>query len=65
MTVNEYLKIKEMVGRLIGFILWKGASFESKKKKVIKELMAIREYSLKCVEAAPEEVDKPQSIEIH
>lgn len=65
MTVNEYLKIKEMVGRLIGFLLWKGATFESKKKKVIKELMAIREYSLSCVKANPDEVDKLQSIEVN
>lgn len=44
MYESEYQEIKIMVDRLISFIRWKGASFESKQNKVIKELSLIKKY---------------------
>jgi hypothetical protein len=43
------LEIKNRVNRIISFIKWKGATFESKEKKIIKELSLIKDYSLSCL----------------
>jgi hypothetical protein len=59
MTKNSYLKVKEMTDRLIAFIKWNGASFESKQKKVIKEISLIRQY---CFESINES-DSPSGAE--
>ena len=44
MNYQDYITIEEKVNRIIAFINWKGATFESKKKKIIKELSLITSY---------------------
>ena len=44
MTKIECDMVSEMATRLIAFINWKGADFESKKKKVLMELYQIKSY---------------------
>lgn len=50
MKEKEYKEIEQMTNRLIAFINWKGAPFEDKKKKIIKEISMIKEYCKKCSE---------------
>lgn len=50
MTNNECEVIKEKVNKLIAFLLWKGAPFESKRKKVVKELCLIKDYCYSRIE---------------
>lgn len=50
MTSSNYTEIKRMTRRLIAFINWEGATFESKKKKIIKEISLIREFCKTCVD---------------
>jgi hypothetical protein len=38
-----------MVNKLIALIKWKGATFESKERKIIKELSLIKDYSFSCI----------------
>lgn len=47
MKAEESAKICDMTSRLIAFILWQGADFESKKKKVLRELYQIKDYCKK------------------
>jgi hypothetical protein len=56
----RYKKINEMTDRLIAFIKWNGAPFESKKKKVIKEISLIRQYCFEsiCLRETQAETDK-------
>lgn len=49
MKTAEYEQIKQMTERLIAFINWKGASFEKKKRKIIKEISLIKQYSKDCL----------------
>jgi hypothetical protein len=53
-------KVIKMVNNLIGFIKWKGANFESKEKKIIKELSLIRNH---CQIKQQEENFKPERAE--
>lgn len=39
-----------MTEQLIHFIKWKGATFESKEKKVIKEICLIKEFCHSCLD---------------
>lgn len=59
MQANEYQNIKVMTSRLISFIKWKGASLESKQRKVIKEISLIEKYCLNCLEK-----ENPDSVEL-
>jgi hypothetical protein len=52
MKTAECEQIKQMTERLIAFINWKGASFEDKKRKVIKEISLIKKYSKDCLKEA-------------
>lgn len=44
MKSSDYLEVKQMADRLIHFIKWKGGTFESKEKKIIKEICLIKEF---------------------
>jgi len=52
MKTEEYKKVEEMTNRIIAFINWKGASFDSKKKKVIKELSLIKDYCRNSIDGS-------------
>lgn len=58
MKNSDYLKVQQMADRLIHFIKWKGATFESKEKKVIKEICLIKEFCYGCLDK-----ENPDSFE--
>ncbi|HYE09864.1 MAG TPA: hypothetical protein VEF53_06770 [Patescibacteria group bacterium] len=63
MTNNECQQIKEKVNKLIAFLLWKGAPFESKKRKVVKELCLIKDYYYARVEESDvSSEDMPETL---
>ena len=50
MSKDDYKRVKDMADKLIAFINWKGATLESKKKKIIKEISLIKNYCASCVD---------------
>ena len=49
MTLTQYEKVKSMTNKVIGLLKWKGADYESKERKVVRELAQIRKYCYQCV----------------
>ncbi len=58
MKNSDYLELEKMADRLIHFIKWKGASFASKEKKVIKEICLMKEFCHDCLDK-----DDPDIVE--